>query len=55
MKASFNKNNFEDFMKKLVIGKESFAPFSEMPKIKTVSEWDGFDGKKSNSKSNEDL
>jgi len=45
MRSSFSKKNLEEFMTKLVSGRESLVKYQELPKIRKVAEWDGKDKK----------
>lgn len=41
LKGAFSKSTFEDFIKRLVYGKESFIPINKELKVKKVVPWDG--------------
>lgn len=43
MKESYEEENLTDYVKGVLIGKGPFFQISKVPKLKTVSEWDGND------------
>ncbi len=45
MRGAFSKNIIEQFLIKVLSGRESFTPFTYIPKLNTVTAWDGKDKK----------
>ena len=54
MRGAFQKNIIEQFIIKVLSGRESFTPFKQIIKLNTVVAWDGKD-KKPQARNDEDL